>query len=289
MHSAVAKMSTGMDKVQEELRSQKAQVQTVVSQLKQLHLDTSKKMTTFEEDMAKMNKDIDSKLSEMGRLLASPPSGIPAVASASSSAVASTTPTSRPPASQGGSHRPTRIWLKGFRETLTTKFLNNYANNVINKLPPHLRPDARSGAPGFGAVVYIDFPAGTNMGDVKNAIQDMNLTHTDADNEVHKLRTSPDIPLAVRHRGRVLGELWKLVQPHLDTQSDITGYKLGNSSGRLFLIAGDRPTELFRSFADDSGLRIVPNDRNLMTYNINSDLAASWITAASKAAVRSSK
>jgi hypothetical protein len=286
MTTAVAKMSKGMDKVTEELRSQKAQVQTVVSQLQQLHLDTTKKMTKFEDDMTTMNTDIDAKLAEMGKLLAAPPTYASTVASASSSDAVATTLAAKPPASQGGAHRPTRIWLKGFRETLTTKFLNNYASTVITKLPAHLRTNARSGAPGFGAVAYIDFPSGTPMGQVKTAIHEMNLTHTDDLNETHKIRTAPDVPLAVRHRGRVLGELWKLVQPHLDLQADCVGYKLGNSNGRLFIVLGDRPTELFSSSVDDSGLHVTPHEKNLEKYKITADQAAAWITSASKSAFR---
>jgi hypothetical protein len=289
MNTAVAKMSAGIDTVTEELRAQKAQVQTVVSSLEKLHADTTKNIVQFEVDMTAMNKDIDKKLAELGeKLQAPPPSASAAVATSSSSALAAPS-AYKPAAPQGGSHRPTRLWLKGFRETLTTKYLNNFANTVITQLPQHLRPNARSGAPGFGAVVYIDFPAGTDMGKVKTAIQDMNLTHTDANNETHKIRTAPDVPLALRHRGRVLGELWKLVQPHLDTQVNCSGYKLGNSNGRLFLISGDRPTELFSSTVEDSGLQVTPNEKNLAKYGITATQAAAWVTSASQSATREGK
>jgi hypothetical protein len=279
MTQAVAKMSIGMDKVHAELTAQKIQVQAVVQQLEKLNHDTTEKMSKFEDEMNDLNKDIDKRLAEMSKKQFAPaPTYSAAAASASSSG--SGPPAvgpGGPAASKGGAFRPCRIWLKGFRETLTTKYLNNYANTVITNLPVALRPGARAGAPGFGAVVYIDFPAGTDMVQVKKAIQDQDLKHTDANNTVHKLRTAPDVPLAVRHRGRVLGELWKLVLPHLEAQEDMTDVKLGNSNGRLFIVSGDRPTELFAAVADDSGLAINPHEKNLEKLKIPLALAASWI------------
>jgi hypothetical protein len=151
----------------------------------------------------------------------------------------------------------------------------NFADTILEKLPVELRRDAKAGAPGFGAVVYLDFPPGTNMGRVKTEITKLHLKHTDADNEQHSLRTAPDVPVSVRHRGRALGALWKLVQPHLDSLTDMQDYKLGNSNGKLFVIQGDRPAKLFATVTDDAGLHLVPNDKSMEKFKIPAALASS--------------
>jgi hypothetical protein len=242
-------------------------------------------MAAFEADMAEMNKDINTKLAEMAKKFEAPPT-YAAVASASSAAAP---PTSSLPAPAGGGARPTRIWIKGFKETLTSKYLVNYANTVLSKLPADLKDKAKAGAPGFGAVVYMDFPLGTDMGRVRRAIADMNLTHEDEQKNVHKLRAAPDVPLAIRHRGRLLGELWKLVEPHLLQHFKSKDFKLGNSNGKLFLIDGDRPTELFRTSMEGNNLQVLPHEANLLKFSVQPAQAGAWIDSASRAAYREVK
>jgi hypothetical protein len=77
-----------------------------------------------------------------------------------------------------------------------------------------------------------------------------------------------------------------LIQPHLDVQTNCVGYKLGNSNGRLFLISGDRPVELFRSTLEGSDLHVTANDANLHKYAVTAAQAAAWIDAASRSAIR---
>jgi hypothetical protein len=107
---------------------------------------------------------------------------------------------------------------------------------------------------------------------------------------VHSLRISSDLPLAVRRKARVLGELWKLVDAHLSSHpscSSLSGYKLGNSNGKLFLILGPRPLELFNTSADDHGtLHINPNLANLTRFEISEAMARSWATSAASSAAR---
>jgi hypothetical protein len=115
----------------------------------------------------------------------------------------------------------------------------------------------------------------------------MNLKHKDSDGDEHDLRTAPDVPIAVRNKGRVLGELWKLVLPHIEALPDKpTDFKLGCSNGKLFIIAGDRPQALFSAVTDDAGLSLVPHDKNLAKYHISAALAAAWADSAAKAASR---
>jgi hypothetical protein len=290
----VAKVSEGMDKVADELRSQKIQVQAVASQVEKIYADTSKKMKSFETDMANINDDINKKISEMSKKLAAP-----TYASAASAAASSSTRLAPPALAASSGHapsngrRPTRLWLKGFKETLTTKFLTDFARRAIDRLAPDLRVGAEPGAPGFGATVYVDYPANTHMLPIRNGLTDLNLTHTDSEGNAHNIRVSPDQSLEARHRGRALGELWKLVEPHLsgmpiaDRPKD---FKLGNSNGKLFLVLDNRPLEFFSTSLDDQGnLNIVPNDKNLKKFKISAEQAQAWAAAASRTALRAGR
>jgi hypothetical protein len=287
----LAKMSTSMDKVVDELKLQKTQVQAVVSQLERMHKDTTTKMEAFETDIAAINEDINTRLAEMSRKIASPTYAAAAAASSSRAGpVASAVPAVGGTLPAAGSRRPTRIWLKGFKEVLTTKFLTEYARRAIERISPDLQVGAKPGAPGFGAAVYIDYPANTHMMSIRTALVELNLTHTDDEGTSHNIRVSLDQSLEVRHKGRALGALWKLVEPHLaglpaaDRPKD---YKLGNSNGKLFLVLDSRPLELFATTLDDQGnMSIVPNDKNLAKYKVSGELAQSWSIAASRSALR---
>jgi hypothetical protein len=281
-------VQSGMQALQQESRDQRGQIATILGEMQAMKITVETNNDNYRKDMDKLNKEINDKIAKL-QAKAPPPAAVapPSVGAAPSPATGS--PASVGPTPGGGGFRPTRIWLKGFKETLTTKYLVNYANTVIAKLPAPLKATARAGAPGFGAVVYVDFPAGTDMAKVKKAINEMNLEHEDENKTKHKIRTAPDVPLAFRHRGRVLGELWKLLQPHLDAQDDCEGYKLGNSNGRLFLIAGDRPSELFSSTMEGKDLHVTPNEKNLAKVKVTMAQAAAWIEAASRTAVRDSK
>jgi hypothetical protein len=173
---------------------------------------------------------------------------------------------------------------------LTTRFLNDFARGVVDKLSPDLRVGAKTGAPGFGPAVYIDFPLDARIAVIKDALNKLELKHTDEDGKVHALRISSDLPLAVRHKARVLGELWKLVEAHLSdlpVGSKPKDFKLGNSNGKLFLVLGHRPLELFSTSVDDQGtLHLNPNLANLTKFQITEAMARSWASSAGRSAAR---
>jgi hypothetical protein len=152
--------------------------------------------------------------------------------------------------------------IKGFKDILTTKYLNDFARKAVDRLPSELRTGAKTGAPGFGPAAYIDYPINTRVAPIKDALIGLNLTHKDENGEVHALRISSDLPLAVRHKGRVLGELWKLVEPFLSGLPAAVkpqNFQLGNSNGKLFLVLERRPVELFVTSVDDTGtMHVTP-------------------------------
>jgi hypothetical protein len=292
MTSSMSKVEKGLEQVQTELRQQKSQVAAVVSTVEKIAANTNERIMQFETDMKAANIDIDARIA---KLVASTSTPRPdSYASAAASGAASSAGPARAAAMGGppaGGHRPTRLWIKGFKETLTTKFLNEYARKAVGRLPPDLRSGAKSGAPGFGTAVYIDYPLGTPMAPIKAALLDLALKHTDDAGEEHSLRITPDQPLAVRHKGRVLGELWKLVEPYLTglpAASRPKDFKLGNSNGKLFLVLDHRPLELFATSFDDLGnMNVTPNLANLGKYQIDDTMAQSWAAAASRSAARS--
>jgi hypothetical protein len=280
----------GMVALQRESREQRGQIATIVGELQSMRTLVQKTNQKYEDDMNSLNKDINEKLAKLQADTTKLGAAPPAPPSSSYAAAASRAASSSGGGPAVGSHRPTRIWIKGFGEVLTTRFLNEFAQGAVDKLPPDLRAGAKTGAPGFGPSVYIDFPPDSRIAVVKDALAKLSLKHTDEGGKVHSLRISSDLPLAVRHKARVLGELWKLVEAHLSSHpscSSLSGFKLGNSNGKLFLITGPRPLELFSTSADDHGtLHINPNLANLNKFEISEPMARSWATSAACSAAR---
>jgi hypothetical protein len=258
----------------------------VVSQVEKIVANTTERMTKFETDMKAANDDINARIAK----LTTTTPATPTHAAAAGRAASSTAPASSSATVAPGGYRPTRIWLKGFRETLTSKFLNEYSKNALARISPDLSAGAKPGAPGFGAVVYIDYPPGTLMNPIRKALTDLQLVHKDEAGTEHPIRVATDQPLAVRHKGRLLGELWKLVEPHLanlPSDSRPRNFKLGTSNGKLFLVVSDRPVELFSTTMDDQGnLTVHMNEKNSPKYGITESMAQSWITTATRAAER---
>jgi hypothetical protein len=298
MTTSMAKVELGLEKVQTELRQQKTHMEAVVTQVEQIAASTESRMKKFDDDMKAKNDDIDARLAKLAASTGStyPKAGsAPTYAAAAAPSGASGSGGPAPTAPTGnahlGVHRPTRIWIKGFKETLTTKYLNEIAKKAVDRLPPELRTGAKTGAPGFGTAVYIDYPVTTRVAPIKAALADLDLKHTDESGTEHSLRITSDIPLAIRHKGRVLGELWKTVEPHLaDLPAAVKpkDFKLGNSNGKLFLIIDHRPLELFATSLDDLGsLHVAPHTTNLKKYQIDDAMAQAWIASACRTATRS--
>jgi hypothetical protein len=291
---SVKDLHVGMTVLQKESKEQREQVSVILNELHVMNKKIETSNRDYKDDMDKLNKDIEEKIARLKAAHAPrppQPSAASASGAASSWGPATTTATPSTGGPPGGGHRPTRIWIKGFRETLTTRFLNDFARGAIDKLSPELRVGAKTGAPGFGPSVYIDFPLDARIAEIKDALNKLKLQHTDEDGKVHALRISSDLPLAVRHKARVLGELWKLVEAHLSALPVGTkpkDFKLGNSNGKLFLILGHRPLELFSTSIDDQGtLHLNPNLANLNKFQISDDMARSWASAAGRSAARS--
>jgi hypothetical protein len=134
------------------------------------------------------------------------------------------------------------------------------------------------------------FTSITRPAPVKQALADLQLKHINSDGNEREIRVATDQPLAVRHKGRALGELWKVVERHLaglPPASRPTDFKLGNSNGKLFLVLNNRPIELFSTSLDDQGnVTLIPNGKNLAKYEINDALAQFWATSAARSALR---
>jgi hypothetical protein len=290
---SVKDLHIGMKEMQKEAREQRGHISDILGELQSMRTSISTNNQQHKNDMENLNKEIEAKLAS---LRASSSRTMPTSSSASSASAGPLGPPAAPPAAAaagsapGGGHRPTRIWIKGFKEVLTTKFLNDYAMKAIAKLPADLQVGAKTGAPGFGSAVYIDYPASTRVAPIRSALQELKLKHTDEGGNEHLLRIHPDIPLAVRHKGRVLGELWKVVEPHIANLAPAirpSNYKLGNSNGKLFLILDHRPLELFATHVDGQGtLHVTPHVTNLKKFNIDEAMAQAWVASSCRSASR---
>jgi hypothetical protein len=285
--SAMKEVQVGMKAMQKDSQDQRSQIAVILGELQGMKATIAQNNAQHKDEMDKMNEDINTKIAQLRA--AAPPIAVPVPGRASSSAGLAAPAASSGPLAPG-TRRPTRLWLKGFKEVLTSRFLVDFAIAAVARLAPDLRTGAKPGAPGFGAVCYIDYPANTHMKPIRDAMVDLQLTHSDMEGNSHKIRISLDQSLEVRHKGRTLGELWKLVEPHLTglpAEVRPKEYKLGNSNGKLFLIIGSRPLELFATHLDEQGtLHTTPNDKNLATIQVKEELAQAWITAAARSALR---
>jgi hypothetical protein len=286
---SVRELHTGMKEVQKEQRDQRGHISGILSEMQAMRSSIAANNEQHKQDMEALNKEVETKLASLraSTTAMKPPSS----ASASSVSPGPPGPPAASPPSAGVSgHRPTRIWIKGFKEVLTTKYLNDFAQKAVAQLSPDLQAGAKTGAPGFGSAVYIDYPSSTRVAPIRTALQELSLKHVDENGKEHMLRIHPDIPLAVRHKGRVLGEIWKTVEPHIGNLGSglrPKNYKLGNSNGKLFLILDHRPLELFATQVDGQGtLHVTPHLENLKKYEIDEAMAQAWIASACRSASR---
>jgi hypothetical protein len=290
---SVKDIHLGMQAMQKKSKEQRGQISTILGEVHGLHTKIETSNMKYQSDMNSLNKEIEQKIAMLkaGPGLPPRPASFAAAASSGAASSGSSASAASPGGPPSGGHRPTRIWIKGSKETLTTKCLNDFARKAVDRLPSELRSGAKTGAPGFGPAVYIDYPISTKVAPIKEALVALSLTHTDENGGVHALRISSDLPLAVRHKGRVFGELWKLVEPHLSAlpaNVKPKDFKLGNSNGKLFVVLEHRPVELFATSLDDSGtLHLTPNLTNLTKFQIDEGLAQSWATSAARSAARS--
>jgi hypothetical protein len=102
---------------------------------------------------------------------------------------------------------------------------------------------------------------------LRQQFAELQLQHKDSGGNLRDVCTARDVALAVRHKGRVLGELWEFVLAHLNNwppPKKPQNLQLGSSNGRPFLMMSIRPIELCSTSIDDSNnLCVFPTEGNL--------------------------
>jgi hypothetical protein len=292
--SAMKEVQVGMKVMQRESREQRAHIADIVTELQDMKNIVKTNNQKYESEMAALNTDIKAKLASLRASSGNPLPSASAAASASSSSAGP----SRPPSSSATStavgprpsHRPTRIWFKGFGETLTTKALNQFTSEAVARLPLDLGKDTKSGSPGFGQVAFVDFPPTAPITTIKQHLNDLKLQHTLENGEKKNIRIANDMPIPVRYSSKILGGLWQQVKEHLTKLADPSvpePIQLSTSNGKLYLIRGARPLLLFDTHPDANGiLQVTPKTDNLALFQITVELAEAWVKDAVKAASR---
>jgi hypothetical protein len=290
--TTMKEVQLGMQALQRESHEQRGQIAAIVGELQGMRALVQSNNNKYETDMANLNKDINAKLELLKADSALPGAAHhppPASSYAAAAASAASSSGGGPPAARP-THRPCRLWLKGFGETLTTKALIAYADAAVARLPAEHRSGAKAGAPGFGAVVYIDFPADAAISTIKQHLSDLKLKHKQDNDDIKDIRVTNDMPIPVRHKAKVLGELWQKVKAHLerlpvDERPD--PIQLSNNNGKLYLVIGTRPLELFGTAIDPQGLlQVNAKPANLSKYKIDTKIADAWVVDAVAAASR---
>jgi hypothetical protein len=283
-----------MKVMQKESREQRAHIADIVTELQDMKNIVKTNNQKYESEMAALNTDIKAKLASLRASSGKPLPSAPAATSASSASAGPSGPPATSAASSAAgprpSHRPTRLWFKGFGETLTTKALNQFTSEAVARLPNELGKDAKSGAPGFGQVAFVDFPTTAPITTIKKHLNDLKLQHTLENGDKNNIRIANDMPIPVRYSSKILGGLWQHVKEHLTKLADPSvpePIQLSTSNGKLYLIRGARPLLLFDTHPDTNGiLQVIPKADNLALFAITVELAEAWVKDAVKAASR---
>jgi hypothetical protein len=283
-----------MKDLQRESREQRSHIADIVTELQDMKNFVKTNNQKYKDEMEALNTDIKEKLAS---LKASSGRQLPPTPSTTSASSASAGPSGPPPTSAATStsgsrplHRPSRLWFKGFGETLTTKALNQFTAAAVARLPNDLGKDAKSGAPGFGQVAFVDFPPTAPITTIKKHLNDFKLQHTLENGAKKDIRIANDMPIPVRYSSKILGGLWQNVKEHLIKHPDPSvpePIQLSTSNGKLYLIRGDRPLLLFDTQSDNHGvLQVTPKADNLALFAITVELTDAWVKDAVKAASR---
>jgi hypothetical protein len=294
--STMRDVQLGMQVLQRESREQRGQLAEFVTELQSMRTELQTNNKKYESEMANLNSDINAKLASLRASSGKPLPSAPASTSTSSASAAagpagpSPSSATSPAAGPRPAHRPTRLWFKGFGETLTTKALNQFTAEAVARLPAEFSKDAKSGAPGFGQVAFVDFPSTAPITTIKKHLNDLKLQHT-LENGVKKdIRIANDMPIPIRYSSKVLGGLWQNMKEHLTKLKDPSvpePIQLSTSNGKLYLIRGDRPLLLFETQPDNHGiLQVTPKADNLALFAITVELTDAWVKDAVKAASR---
>jgi hypothetical protein len=139
-------------------------------------------------------------------------------------------------------------------------------------------------------VAFVDFPANAAIATIKQHLMDMKLQHTTDEGDTKDIRITNDIPIPMRYKSKVLGELWQKVKAHLGTlppDARPDPIQLSNSNGKLYLVLGSRPLELFETSIDIQGnMHVAAKAAHLNRYKITNELTEAWIADAVASAAR---
>jgi hypothetical protein len=290
--SSMKDLHVSMETLQRESREQRGHISAILGELQSMRNTITTNNDKYKKDMQNLNKDIEEKLAKLRASSGSAPPSSSATASSSSVGPSGPAPPATPTFSSTSrpSHRPTRLWFKGFGEVLTTKALNSFTTDAVARLPAEHRTNAKSGSPGFGAVAYVDFPATAAIATIKQMLSEMALEHTTDNGDKKSIRITYDVPIPIRYSSKVLGELWQRVKDHLSTLDATTRpepIQLSNSNGKLYLVRGSRPLLLFETRSDPAGcMHVTAKHENLLAFQINNELSEAWIADAVAAASR---
>jgi hypothetical protein len=289
--SGMKDLQVSMATLQQESREQRGHISAILGELQSMRNTITTNNDKYKKDMQNLNKDIEEKLAKLRATSGARPSTSAAASSSSAGPSGPAPPaTPTPTSTSRPSHRPTRLWFKGFGEVLTTKALNTFTTDAVARLPAEHRTNAKSGSPGFGAVAYVDFPTTAAIATIKQLLSEMALEHTTDNGNKKSIRITFDVPIPVRYTAKILGELWQRVKDHL-TKLDVATrpepIQLSNSNGKLYLVRGSRPLPLFETRSDPAGcLHVTAMHENLLGFNINNQLSDAWIADAVAAASR---
>jgi hypothetical protein len=135
----------------------------------------------------------------------------------------------------------------------------------------------------------VDFPSSAAISTIRQLLKDMKLQHTIENGETKNIRITSDVPIPVRYKSQVLGELWQKVTSHPANlpQARPVPIPLSDSNGKFYLVRRSRPIERFEtSIGTNGNMHVTAKAAHLASYKITTELSDAWIADAVAAASR---
>ena len=199
-------------------------------------------------------------------------------------------PDSETNASSGG--RPAtnkcKIWATGFTRKFLKATLEKHWEHILKKNDHAALQAGKFFAYNFAKGYCIDFPTHDIALEAVELLRKLEPKFFDPrKNEERTIRFRFDRSIEERHQGRIMGEIWKKTQAHLEATNQLKeGIRFGTSGkpASFFVIVHDDPWELItlgRAMNNDATLSDASIDKdNCAKFNITVDQAEKWITDA---------
>ena len=187
------------------------------------------------------------------------------------------------------------MWLSGFPNSQASQRLEKWARDACADVLPADSQPQKVIAKDLANSVALYFKTEDEASDACNALRIKDLQYLRRHNGqdyLDEIRARPDRPLEQRVRGRVLGWLWRKVQPFVANAGEQAKLGTNGVTGTLFVSNGQTAYGLFtvntitRGQGTKTEIKVVPDLDALEKLGVDAASAGLWSTEAAEAMQR---